>query len=769
MRIVKRTIIVLLVVVYIFGLIGCKETPTMVFDKALFEVKRGEIVELEPSVQGLKNPVIKYDIINKDIIEQVDECKFKAVNIGETIIKAWIQDYEDTIVEIKITVVEEIYNVIFTDNDGTKYHETTVKEGGVVLKPIDPKKEKFIFVGWYMDKETKTPFDFITQIYEDITLYAKWKELEKSVFIGNDKYDFYKIVNNIEWSKDNFIYPKLVVDGSEKELYMGDKPCNTNRLVSEIGNYKMYFNESTTEIKIEKKHETGEITIFHSYNEYANILGNNNLNIVYHNILGEMMSTLDCNVLSIPFVPGLNTDAYPRYYSIRYNDDNSLDILYSMGNFNGIYDVVPPYYNMKDFANTYAGNVSLMLDSTSKVEDCIVVGKNGQSNGKEIKLSTRYGGACACFDNDVALYVLQNGLGTLEYFYDVNYAIENGIDDEKLYDTVFESVPEDTQRILSKEYGYWLIKNVIDESGKNKLTLGENCNNSTSPIKINPYITATRLSSLFNSGNHYTAFINDIDENGKFNNKMIYILNALNNEEAYLKNYSYNDLTKEDLNKVLGVGEYSYLTTDQEIYSYLQDKNKPGFLKVLTPNYVKTKEGESIYFDYNNDGIITENEKYIEGGYQGRDLQNNYLFIDENNYVFYFDKNGNRVLNDEEGIPHTVNSTGSYIPYLCGLTKEMYDEQQEKFNSYDESKPFEFEVAIRLELCDEGLLVNIIQDSIVEGLGKNYVDDETKDSFKHDLGISQFILFPDLINLTGTSYQLETVLTEKGILIKFNN
>ena len=264
MRIVKRTIIVLLVVVYIFGLIGCKETPTMVFDKALFEVKRGEIVELEPSVQGLKNPVIKYDIINKDIIEQVDECKFKAVNIGETIIKAWIQDYEDTIVEIKITVVEEIYNVIFTDNDGTKYHETTVKEGGVVLKPIDPKKEKFVFVGWYMDKETKTPFDFITQIYEDITLYAKWKELEKSVFIGNDKYDFYKIVNNIEWTKDNFIYPKLVVDGSEKELYMGDKPCNRNRLVSEIGNYKMYFNESTTEIRITKKHETGEINIFHS-------------------------------------------------------------------------------------------------------------------------------------------------------------------------------------------------------------------------------------------------------------------------------------------------------------------------------------------------------------------------------------------------------------------------------------------------------------------------------------------------------------------------
>lgn len=767
MKVIKRMFIGLLVFVYVFVLIGCKNSPSISFNKTIFEVEIGEIIELNPTVEGSKDANIIYEIVNSDLIEQVGEDSFKVINIGEAIINAWIEDNKNTLVEIKIIIVEETYSVKFIDRDGTKYYEQIVKKGDSIIKPDDPGKERFAFVGWYIDKEGKTPFDFTSQIHDDITLYAKWKQLEKSIFIGNDKYDVYKMSNNIGWSKDGFIYPNLVIEGSNKIWYMGDRLIDTERLVSEIGDYKMYFDENSTEIEITKKLENGEEKIFYSSNSSINPIGNNNLNIVYRNSLGEMASSLDCNVFSMPMLP--NSFTHPKNYSIRYNDDNSLDILYSMGNFNGIYDVVPPYYNMKDFANTYAGNVSLMLDSTSKVEDCIVVGKNGQSNGKEIKLSTRYGGACACFDNDVALYILQNGLGTLEYFYDVNYAKENGIDDEKLHDTVFESVPEDTQRILSKEYGYWIIKNVIDESGKNKLTLGENCNNSTSPIKINPYITATRLSSLFNSGNHYTAFINDIDENGKFNNKMIYILNALNNEEAYLKNYSYNDLTKEDLNKVLGVGEYSYLTTDQEIYSYLQDDEKPGFLKVLTPNYVKTKEGESIYFDYNNDGIITENEKYIEGGYQGRDLQNNYLFIDENNYVFYFDKNGNRVLNDEEGIPHAVNSNGNYIPYLRGFTKEMYDEQQEKFNSYDESKPFEFEVAIRLKLCEEGLLVNVIQDSIIEGVGNNYGNSEIKDSFKHNLGISQFILFPEAPKLMSTISPFETILTENGILIKFTD
>lgn len=767
MKVIKRMFIVLSIFVYVFVLIGCKNSSPLSFNKTIFEVEIGEIIELNPTVEGSKDANIIYEIVNSDLIEQVGEDSFKVINIGEAIINAWIEDNKNTLVEIKIIIVEETYSVKFIDRDGTKYYEQIVKKGDSVIKPDDPGKERFAFVGWYIDKEGKTPFDFTSQIHDDITLYSKWKQLEKSIFIGNDKYDLYKMSNNIGWSKDGFIYPNLVIEGSKKIWYMGDRRIDTERLVSEIGDYKMYFDENSTEIEITKKLENGEEKIFYSSNSSINPIGNNNLNIVYRNSLGEMASFLDCNVFSMPMLP--NSFTHPKNYSIRYNDDNSLDILYSMGNFNCIYDVVPPYYNMKDFANTYAGNVSLMLDSTSKVEDCIVVGKNGQTNGKVIKHSTQKGGMAACSDNEVALYILQNGLGTLKYIYDINYARENGIEQEKLNDIEFESVPEDTQRILNKECGYWLISNIFDESGKIKFTLGENCNNSTSPIKINPFTTLSKLANMFGSPSHYSSLVNYVDENGKFTVKEMPFFLALSIDESYLKNNSGNDLTKEDLNKALGIGEYLYIKTNQEIYSYLQDKNKPGFLKVLTPNYAKTKEGESIYFDYNNDGIITENEKYIEGGYQGRDLQNNYLFIDENNYVFYFDKNGNRVLNDEEGIPHIVNSTGSYIPYLCGLTKEMYDEQQEKFNSYDESKPFEFEVAIRLTLCEEGLLVNVIQDSIIEGVGNNYVNSEIKDSFKHNLGISQFILFPEAPKLMSTTSPFETILTENGILIKFTD
>lgn len=767
MKVIKRMFIVLLIFVYVFVLIGCKNSPSISFNKTIFEVEIGEIIELNPTVEGSKDANIIYEIVNSDLIEQVGEDSFKVINIGEAIINAWIEDNKNTLVEIKIIIVEETYSVKFIDRDGTKYYEQIVKKGDSIIKPDDPGKERFAFVGWYIDKEGKTPFDFTSQIHDDITLYAKWKQIEKSIFIGNDKYDLYKMSNNIGWSKDGFIYPNLVIEGSKKIWYMGDRLIDTERLVSEIGDYKMYFDENSTEIEITKKLENGEEKIFYSSNSSINPIGNNNLNIVYRNSLGEMASSLDCNVFSMPMLP--NSFTHPKNYSIRYNDDNSLDILYKLGNDGKIHDTIPAYYDINDFENTYVGNVSLMINSISAVEDCIVVGKNGQTNGKVIKHSTQKGGTAACSDNEVALYILQNGLGTLKYIYDIDYARENGIEQEKLNDIEFESVPEDTQRILNKECGYWLISNIFDESGKIKFTLGENCNNSTSPIKINPFTTLSKLANMFSSPSHYSSLVNYVDENGKFTVKEMPFFLALSIDESYLKNNSGNDLTKEDLNKALGIGEYLYIKTNQEIYSYLQDDEKPGHLKILTPNYIKTKNGEYVYFDYNNDGIITENEKYIEGGYQGTDLQNNYLFIDENNYVFYFDKNGNRVLNDEEGIPHAVNSNGNYIPYLLGFTKEMYDEQQEKFNSYDESKPFEFEVAIRLKLCEEGLLVNVIQDSIIEGVGNNYVNSEIKDSFKHNLGISQFIIFPEAPKLMSTISPFETILTENGILIKFTD
>ncbi len=52
-----------------------------------------------------------------------------------------------------------------------------------VLKPADPSRRGMIFGGWYTDRECgdADAFDFNTQLYEDITLYAKWTAVSYGV------------------------------------------------------------------------------------------------------------------------------------------------------------------------------------------------------------------------------------------------------------------------------------------------------------------------------------------------------------------------------------------------------------------------------------------------------------------------------------------------------------------------------------------------------------------------------------------------------------
>ena len=47
--------------------------------------------------------------------------------------------------------------------------------GKKINKPDNPIKENKTFVDWYTDSNFEEKFDFNQEIYEDITLYAKFK------------------------------------------------------------------------------------------------------------------------------------------------------------------------------------------------------------------------------------------------------------------------------------------------------------------------------------------------------------------------------------------------------------------------------------------------------------------------------------------------------------------------------------------------------------------------------------------------------------------
>ena len=55
----------------------------------------------------------------------------------------------------------------------------TVDYGQAVAAPADPAREGYDFAGWYTDADCTAPYDFNTPVTGDLTLYAKWVEVEQ--------------------------------------------------------------------------------------------------------------------------------------------------------------------------------------------------------------------------------------------------------------------------------------------------------------------------------------------------------------------------------------------------------------------------------------------------------------------------------------------------------------------------------------------------------------------------------------------------------------
>lgn len=62
----------------------------------------------------------------------------------------------------------------FEVDGGTEVADIIVNTGEVAVKPADPRKDGFLFSGWYTEKELKNEFDWSQDITSDWTLFAKW-------------------------------------------------------------------------------------------------------------------------------------------------------------------------------------------------------------------------------------------------------------------------------------------------------------------------------------------------------------------------------------------------------------------------------------------------------------------------------------------------------------------------------------------------------------------------------------------------------------------
>ncbi len=69
------------------------------------------------------------------------------------------------------------FAITFNSNGGSEVAGMTAVSGSTVQPPMRPKKDDYLFAGWYKDEELTTIFKFGQDLVEeDMTLYAKWLE-----------------------------------------------------------------------------------------------------------------------------------------------------------------------------------------------------------------------------------------------------------------------------------------------------------------------------------------------------------------------------------------------------------------------------------------------------------------------------------------------------------------------------------------------------------------------------------------------------------------
>jgi len=136
--------------------------------------------------------------------------KFEGWYIDETLENKYefsVMPEENITLYAKWTRLES--TIIFNTNGGSLIETITKYVGEIIEEPEKPTKEGYKFEGWYIDETLENKYEFSVMPEENITLYAKWINL--NVVINNYNVSnnlISNISNNITFNNylENFIY-----------------------------------------------------------------------------------------------------------------------------------------------------------------------------------------------------------------------------------------------------------------------------------------------------------------------------------------------------------------------------------------------------------------------------------------------------------------------------------------------------------------------------------------------------------------------------------
>ena len=80
-----------------------------------------------------------------------------------------------TILKLNVYYDLDFHTLTFDTMGGSAIDPVTVRHGNAVARPTDPTKDKYTFIGWYVDPEFTEEYDFATVLEADKTIYAKFE------------------------------------------------------------------------------------------------------------------------------------------------------------------------------------------------------------------------------------------------------------------------------------------------------------------------------------------------------------------------------------------------------------------------------------------------------------------------------------------------------------------------------------------------------------------------------------------------------------------
>lgn len=372
-----------------------------------------------------------------------------------------------------------------------------------------------------------------------------------------------------------------------------------------------------------------------------------------------------------------------HHYKIGVNqEEDYVDVIYEVGEFTYPDAYFPKYLDRQFIENLFFGNMLLITEDLAshklKSNGAGALVDNGKNSSGEMGRAIVYTGNGVTFSDECAEYLEDNGV-TVSY--------------------------NETKK-------YWNLSDIKNPDGTMKVFYGDGINTENSPCNGNPFMTQNMLSDIFQS--IYLLIQKEEGSDKQYINEFLYL-----GEDAS-PYYRKGDITVQqssDLNNVL------YPDPSNSVYLHAGSKNP-------------------AYFDKNNDGFYTEDEKFVYGGFQK-------FTVDEETgkKIFEYDDNGN--------------------PIQDTFKKEYVEEQNELFNYKSEEISPIFQIGIRFELKEDGMKCYLLGDLLQEGKGNGYKGDS---KYAHDYKITSIELLPYVTQNTSEKSEGNIVIPDgSGAIISFNS